>query len=153
MNKLLFTPRGIEKQKQKIVELTQKMDKLKIQLAEMADVCGDEWHDNFTFEQTIIQVADLEHFINEEQEILNQAALVLPPTYNEKAAVGHRVKIRLGDKEMTYNIAGYGESDPLTDILAYDAPIAKAIMGTRVGAKRELELDGRKTTVEILAIE
>ena len=128
------------------------MNKLKIQLAEMADVCGDEWHDNFMFEQTVIQVADLEHFINEARGVLKKAILVSAPPSNGEANIGHRLKARLGEREVNYQIGGHGESDPSVGLLAYDTPIGKVLLGMKIGEKRNIELGGKNVEIEILEI-
>lgn len=149
----IFSPAGLEKQKRLIADLTARMDKLKIHLAEIAELCGDGFHDNFMFEQSVIQVADLEHRINEEKGILERAVIVLlPPASNDRVAIGHKIRARIGGREIEYIIGGYGESDPAANTLAYDTPIAKTIIGARVGDICEVEFGPKKSRIEILEI-
>jgi transcription elongation GreA/GreB family factor len=152
MQPLFFTKSGLEKHQKHIAELEERMNKLKIQLAEMADVCGDEWHDNFMFEQTIVQVADLEHFINEARDILKKAILVSAPLSNEEVNIGHRLRARFGEREINYQIGGHGESEPSVGLLAYDTPIGKVLLGMKIGEKKDVELGGKNVEIEILEI-
>ena len=64
---------------------------------------------------------------------------------------GSRVTIRRGTSVVTVSIVGEDESDPKAGLIAWTAPLARAINGARVG--EEVDLEGeRDETVTILAI-
>jgi len=64
---------------------------------------------------------------------------------------GSRVTIRRGTAEVTVTIVGEDESDPKAGLIAWTAPLARAIDGAVVGEKIDLEV-GRDETVTILAV-
>ncbi|KYG88858.1 transcription elongation factor GreA [Metasolibacillus sp. FSL H7-0170] len=56
------------------------------------------------------------------------------------------------DFEESYTIVGSAEADPLEGLISNDSPIAKALMGHRVGDKVKLTTPGGDMEVEILKI-
>ena len=64
---------------------------------------------------------------------------------------GSRVTIRRGTAEVTVSIVGEDEANPKAGLIAWTAPLARAIDGAEVGEKVDLEV-GRRETVTILAI-
>ena len=64
---------------------------------------------------------------------------------------GSRVTIRRGTAVMTVSIVGEDESDPKAGLIAWTAPLARALDGAKVG--EDVELDGgRDETITVLAI-
>ena len=64
---------------------------------------------------------------------------------------GSRVTIRRGTAVVTVTIVGEDESDPRAGLIAWTAPLARAIEGAKVGEEVEVEL-GKGETVTVLAI-
>jgi transcription elongation GreA/GreB family factor len=64
---------------------------------------------------------------------------------------GSRVTIQRGTSVMTVTIVGEDESAPKAGLIAWTAPLARAIDGAKVGEKVDLE-GGRDETVTILEI-
>ncbi len=56
------------------------------------------------------------------------------------------------DFEESYTIVGSAEADPLEGLISNDSPIAKALMGHKVGDKVKLTTPGGDMEVEILKI-
>ena len=64
---------------------------------------------------------------------------------------GSRVKIRRGTSDMTVTIVGEDESDPKAGLIAWTAPLARAINGAKVGEGVDLDVGGSET-ITVLSI-
>jgi GreA/GreB family transcription elongation factor len=64
---------------------------------------------------------------------------------------GSRVTIRRGTAVVTVSIVGEDESDPKAGLIAWTAPLARALDGAKVGEEVDVEV-GRNETVIVLAI-
>ena len=64
---------------------------------------------------------------------------------------GSRVTIRRGTSIVTVSIVGEDESDPKAGLIAWTAPLARALDGAKVGEEVELE-GGRDKLIAVLAI-
>lgn len=71
---------------------------------------------------------------------------------NHTVGFGSRVVIRRGNTEMTVTIVGEDESDPKAGLIAWTAPLARAINGAKVGEEVDLKV-GWDETVTIVALE
>ena len=70
---------------------------------------------------------------------------------NNVVGFGSRVTLRRGTAVVTVSIVGEDETEPKAGLIAWTAPLARAINGAKVG--EELDLEGeRDETVTILAI-
>ena len=82
-------------------------------------------------------------------ERLATAVLRPEPTGAEVVAFGHRVTIiRDDDRRQTYRIVGEDEADPRVGSISYVSPLARRLIGARVGDF--IDMDGHE--VQILAI-
>jgi len=82
-------------------------------------------------------------------ERLASAELRPEPTSVEIVAFGHRVTILRDDaRRQTFRIVGEDEADPRAGSISYVSPLARRLIGKRVGDF--LEIDGRE--IEILGI-
>jgi transcription elongation GreA/GreB family factor len=115
-------------------------------------VGGDQWHDNFAYESLTQEIRGIDHRLLEKQKTLRNSVLVDPPKSFDKVVIGARVKIIHNGKLMTWDIVGFGESDPSNNMIAYNTRLALLIMGKRKGQVVKEELNGQKTEIEILEI-
>lgn len=76
---------------------------------------------------------------------------IAAPRDSNTVSFGSRVTIRRGTSVMTVSIVGEDESDPKAGLIAWTAPLARALDGAKVGEVVELE-GGRDETISILAI-
>jgi transcription elongation GreA/GreB family factor len=68
----------------------------------------------------------------------------------DRVSFGSRVTIRRGTAIATVTIVGEDEADPKAGLLAWTAPLARAIDGAKIG--EEVDLVGRNETVTIVEI-
>jgi transcription elongation GreA/GreB family factor len=67
------------------------------------------------------------------------------------AGIGSRVRIKLGGKARTIDIVGHDEADPAADRLAFQAPLAHALIGAEAGER--VDFNGRAEAIEIVAVD
>ena len=89
---------------------------------------------------------DLQYF----SERLASAELRPATTSVEVVAFGHRVAIvRDDDRRQTYRIVGEDEADPRLGMISYVSPLARRLIGKRVGDF--VDMDGHE--IELVAID
>jgi transcription elongation GreA/GreB family factor len=89
---------------------------------------------------------DLRYF----SERLASAELRPEPTSVEVVAFGHRVSIiRDDDRRQAYRIVGEDEADPRLGTISYVSPLARLLIGKRVGDLVDMDIH----QIEIVAIE
>lgn len=150
--KFYFTRRGLAKLHREIEGLEKKLQDLQSQTAHVAEVGGDQWHDNAAYESLVIDIRGMDRRLSDAHQALRNVILVEPPPNFDKVTIGTRVKIVRDGEEMTWEVVGFGESDPDNDMLAYNTPLASLIMGKRKGEVVAGTIAGRTTEIEILEI-
>lgn len=78
--------------------------------------------------------------------------VVEPSEAPEEVAFGTRVTLRRRGQTQTLRIVGEDEADPANGLLAWTAPLARAIDGLAVGESAEFAAGGGTDTLEILRI-
>jgi len=78
-------------------------------------------------------------------------AQVAPPLEDGVAGIGARVRIRLNGRERVIEIVGHDEADPAADRLAFQAPLAHALLGAEEGER--VDFGGKPEAIEVLAVE
>lgn len=77
-------------------------------------------------------------------------AQVMPPPAGPAAAFGSVVTFRLNGKERTVTLVGDDEADPAAGLLAFTAPLSRALMGAEAGD--EVDFGGKSGAVEVLRV-
>lgn len=150
--KFYFTRRGLTKLHKEIEQLENKLKELQSQTAYVAEVGGDQYHDNASYEMLTIDIRGMDRRLSDAHRCLNQAILIEPPMNFDKVTIGTCVRIVRDGDETTWEIVGFGESDPDRKMLAYNTPLASLVMGKRKGEVVSGVIAGRKTEIEILEI-
>ena len=78
-------------------------------------------------------------------------AQVAPSIEAGVAGIGARVRIRLNGRERVIEIVGHDEADPAADRLAFQAPLAHALLGAEEGER--VDFGGKAEAIEVLAVE
>lgn len=68
-----------------------------------------------------------------------------------EAGIGSRVTFRLAGQTRTLTITGHDEADPDAGLIAYSAPLARALMGCRAGDTADF--NGVQDAIEILSVQ
>jgi transcription elongation GreA/GreB family factor len=69
-----------------------------------------------------------------------------------QVAFGTRVRIRRGSRESELTIVGEDEADPAAGLVAWTAPLARALEGAEIGEIVEFEAGGNIEEATVLAI-
>lgn len=77
-------------------------------------------------------------------------AQVMPPWDGGAVAFGCAVTFRLNGKERTITLVGDDEADPAAGLLAFSAPLCRAMFGAEAGD--ELDFAGKADAIEVLGI-
>lgn len=67
-----------------------------------------------------------------------------------EAGIGSRVTLRLNGAVRSFTIVGHDEADPAADLLAFTAPLARAVMGAMAG--EYVDYAGRAEAVEVIGV-
>lgn len=89
-----------------------------------------------------------------ELEIMVENAVVITKVNTDVVSLGTKVTLEYVDDDDTeeYSIVGSKEADPFNNKISNESPIAKAIMGLKVGSVVSVDSPNGKYDVKILAI-
>jgi transcription elongation factor GreA len=89
--------------------------------------------------------------INELEGKLAVAEVIEPPTSGDRVTFGSTVRLEdATGKESRYQIVGSDETDPARGRISVMAPLARTLIGKKVGDTVTAQLPGGKKTFEIL---
>ncbi len=89
--------------------------------------------------------------INDLEGKVGSAEVIEPPASGDRVTFGSTVRLEdQGGKESRYQIVGSEESDPASGRLSIMAPLARALIGKKVGDTVTAQLPGGTKTFEIL---
>lgn len=155
MPSIYVTRRGRELLNERLNEAIEKLRQTQGQKGEAYDVGGDNWHDNFAFEELSRQEMMFNRQISVIRALQNQQVLVSEPSDNDHVQIGHTISLESEDGTVReFRVAGYGETDLLSKppALEYGAPIIFPFMGMEVGTEALVQIKGKQTTIVLTAI-
>lgn len=153
--KILVTRAGYEKLLAERQNLYDQLRNIQGQKGEAADVGGNAWHDNFSFEELVRQETMTNASIGLLQKKMAEMTMVDKPRGNDILQIGHHAVITFEDgEERTYEIAGYGESnlDSQPPKLEYLAPIIRPFFAKEIGTEAKITIQGVARSAELTAI-
>ncbi len=153
MEKIYFTKAGYNKFQEKIKKEEEKIAEMSSRLGYLAEVGGDQYHDNFSYEQQTMELRMLTNKILKDKEIINKAIIIDNQLTRDpnKVYIGSIVTIEM-EKEIKWQIVGYGESDPKNYKLAYNTPLGTALMGKHVNDIFDYKIGSKTYTICIKKI-
>ena len=149
---LYLTEEGLEEIKKeldelKLVKRPEVINALKDARAQ-GDLSENAEYDAARSEQAIVEsrIKDLEAMV--------ERAVVITKVETDVVSIGTKVTLEYVDEEEEeeYSIVGSSEADPFTNKISNESPIAKAIMGLKVGSVVSVDSPNGKYDVKILAI-
>lgn len=149
---LYLTQEGLDKIKEELDELIQVKRPEIISALKDARAQGD-LSENAEYDAARTEQAIVESRIKE-LEAMVERAVVITKVDTDTVSIGTRVTIEyVEDSEQEeYSIVGSKEADPFTNKISNESPIAKAIMGLKVGEIVSVDSPNGKYDVKILAI-
>jgi transcription elongation factor GreA len=95
----------------------------------------------------------IEGRINELKAKVGGAEVIDPPTTGDRITFGSSVKLEdEAGKEFRYQIVGSDEAEPATGRISILSPLARTLIGKRVGESVTAQLPGGKKTFDVLEV-
>ncbi len=155
MAQFFFTEAGLKKLKEEIDHL-EKLVKHDIAKEIAAAADHGDLKENAEYAAAKEKQAHYANKLRALQEKMSGANVVRREDLPEDSvSFGKKVKIKDVDtgREREYTILGEGESDPEQNIIAYQTPLAKALIGHKMGEVVEVQLPAGVRNFEILEVE
>ena len=76
-------------------------------------------------------------------------AEIAPIPGDDMVAIGSRVRFRIGARERRIDIVGADEADPAAERIAFQAPLAAAMLGAEPGER--VDYNGKAEAIEVIA--
>jgi len=149
---LYLTQEGLDELKKELDELKLVKRPEVISALKDARAQGD-LSENAEYDAARTEQAIVESRIKE-LEIMLENAVVITKVNTDVVSLGSKVTLEYVDdeEEEEYSIVGSKEADPFTNKISNESPIAKAIMGLKVGEVVSVDSPNGKYDVKILAI-
>ena len=149
---LFLTQEGLDELKKELDELIQVRRPEVINALKDARAQGD-LSENAEYDAARNEQAIVESRIRE-LEAMIEKAVIITNVNTDVVSIGTKVTLEYVDdeEEEEYSIVGSSEADPFTNKISNESPIAKAIMGLKVGSIVSVDSPNGKYDVKILAI-
>lgn len=149
---LFLTQEGLDELKKELDELIQVRRPEVINALKDARAQGD-LSENAEYDAARNEQAIVEARIKELEAMLERA-VIITNVNTDVVSIGTKVTLEYIDdeEEEEYSIVGSSEADPFTNKISNESPIAKAIMGLKVGSVVSVDSPNGKYDVKILAI-
>lgn len=151
-DKVIWTSQsGLERQQKKLDELKKEKQQNLIDL-ERAREKGD-LRENAEYQAAREKDTNYNNAIADITGLLAKAKVFDASSVSgEEVTLGAVIKIERNGKEEIYSIMGFWDTDEKKHVIAYNSPLARAIMGAKKGEERDIELGGQKVKIKIIAI-
>jgi transcription elongation factor GreA len=95
----------------------------------------------------------IEARINDLEAKVGAAEVIDPPTSGDRITFGSTVRLEdEAGKEVRYQIVGSDEAEPTTGRISVMSPLARTLIGKRVGDNVTAQLPGGKKTFDVLEV-
>lgn len=145
MSKLYFTRVGAERIMRQKQQLLEELKSTQKQKGEAVKSGGNEWHDNFSFEQLTLSEQRISVQISEINEKISKMLIidrVSPDT--SRLRLGHVATLNIEGEEKTFLIGGFEDFDmeSTPPVVSYLAPIVSQFIGEERGHVAGVEVGG-----------
>ena len=145
-----MTRPGYERLKEELERL-KKVDRPAITRAIAEARAHGDLSENAEYHAAREKQAFTEARIKELESKVATAEVLDPPTSGDRVTFGSTVRLEdEGGKEARYQIVGSDETDPSRGRISIMSPLARTLIGKRVGDSAEAQLPGGKKRFEIL---
>lgn len=151
-NKYYLTQEGLEELKKELEYLKTEKRPAVITALKEARALGD-LSENAEYDAARSEQAEVEGRITQ-LEVMIEKAEIIDQTAKDSVSIGSKVTIEYveDDDSETYTIVGTSEVDPFANKISNESPIAKAILGLKVGDIATVICDAGNYQIKILEI-
>ena len=152
-----ITPKGEQLLLQQIANLEQELKQVRLDKNIAFNACGDDKFANPNFHKLEQDELILAERIQEIQQVYKTAEFIRVDKRNtDKVEIGSIVKCSFDYSDFTeeevYEIVGYGESNVDENRIYYDTPVARKLLGLKIGDETVLSVPSGKVQCKILKI-
>jgi transcription elongation factor GreA len=152
-NEELMTSEGLDRLKEQLAQLEQKLSELRLHKGTEAIYAGDMWHDNPTLYRVEAEERALMRDIALITKRIRNAKIITKNNDSSFVQLGSEVLVRFSDGfEQRFKVLGDADSNPSSGVVSHNSPLGRALMGKRTGAKVSYLVSGEFEEVTILAI-
>lgn len=135
---LLFTELGLKRLQEKEKQLKGAVRASGAEVGEAAGINCD-WHDNAGYDEARRSLEMTSTRLKEVRDTIRDAVLFTLNEQNSNVRIGNTVKVTLtfpdgSEESKEFTIGAYGETNTKTGLIAYNSPLATALMGQTQGA-------------------
>ncbi len=151
--KVLMTPEGHAQLKAKLERLKAEMPKISQEIGvarEHGDLRENAEYHAAKEKQGMVNA----EIIKTESQLADAEVVDTSKLSGDKIVFGARVRLLNTDtdEEVSYRIVGPVEADMAQGLISYEAPVAKQLMGRRVGDEVTVRTPGGQRTYEVLEV-
>lgn len=158
---IYVTQAGLDRLKADLRRKQGEFDEICAERSVAHELSGDGWHDNPHFNRLQQLEANKSRELAAVQQLIARARIVTIADATrpiDQVAIGAIVRLRISYEDsadellQTWEITGFNENDFALRRLAYNAPLAAAIMGARPGDELDVQLPRGAAFIEILEL-
>ncbi|MEK7588912.1 MAG: GreA/GreB family elongation factor [Patescibacteria group bacterium] len=149
-----FLPKDFEELNIKIIDICEKIKEIGKEMGRSCQEGAETFHDNFAHEDGTRQQAMWSNKLREMIRIRNNSRIITLDKNIYRVSIGRNVRIKdlSTEEEKILKIGSYivftGENT-----ISYNSPLARLLIGAKIGDLREGTLGGKSHEFEILSIE
>lgn len=148
---LLLTPEGMDKLQAELKKLKEEDRHDVIERIRTAKEFGD-LSENAEYEEAQKAQAFVEGRIQELEEMIRRAKVILHSSDTGSVSVGSKVVVIIDGDQEHYEIVGAMESDPDNNKISVESPIGQSLMGHKVGEEVDIAVPAGVMKAKILEI-
>lgn len=148
---VVLTKDGLEKLKIELQDLKTRGRKEVIERIRIAKEFGD-LSENAEYEDAKNQQSFVEGRIQELEEMIRHAKIAVSHQDKSLVDIGDKVDVDCDGEKSTYTIVGSTESDPLEGKISAESPIARCLIGKKVGDSVNVPIPDGSMSCKILKI-
>jgi|SRR3989344_267277 len=149
---IYLSKKGLRKLEDETAALEGRLQQLKKRTQQVTETGGDQWHDNPALYSLMGDLRAANGRLAEIYAFRSQAQVMDYPKNPEQVCMGSTIVLEEDGESRVYHIAGFGESEPDHGVIAYDTPLARSIIGKKIGDDSQLTITGRVKRLHILEI-
>lgn len=147
----IYTAEGLKKLQ---TELDERKSLTRIAIAQAIKEAKEQGDlsENAEYSEAKRQQDENENRIMELEALLRDAVLADTKVKGSEVSMGSKLTVKLGGKELSFEIVGSNEVDPARGKISNESPLGKAFMGQQKGDKVEVQAPAGKVKYEILEV-
>ncbi len=147
----IFTEEGLKKLK---TELEERKTTLRHEIAAAIKEAKEQGDlsENAEYSDAKHQQNENENRIAELEGMLKDSVVVAKHRNSSTVAIGSRLTVKVGSKELEFSIVGSNEVDPAHGKISNESPLGKEFIGKKKGDKIEFAAPAGKVKYEIIDI-